>query len=49
MGIDVEIGELVGVFSAAEERVIVLVYAGTALGDPQLTEEALEIPGLRAE
>ena len=43
MGIDVEIGDLVGVYSNANQREIVLVYAGKAFGDPQLTEEALEI------
>jgi ADP-ribose pyrophosphatase YjhB (NUDIX family) len=43
MGIEVAIGELVGVFSHPGEQVIVVVYAGKALGEPRLTEEALEI------
>ena len=34
---------LIGVYSHARERVIVVVYAGKALGTPALTEEALEI------
>lgn len=43
MGIEVEIGPLVGVYSDAREREVVVVYAGRALGVPVLTEEALEI------
>lgn len=43
MGIDVEVGELVGVYSNAGERIVVVAYAARALGSPQTTEEALEV------
>jgi ADP-ribose pyrophosphatase YjhB (NUDIX family) len=43
LGIDVAITELIGVYSHADEPVIVVVYAGSAVGKPVLTEEALEI------
>jgi 8-oxo-dGTP diphosphatase len=43
MGLEVAIGALVGVYSDPREREVVVVYAGKALGEPKLTEEALEI------
>jgi 8-oxo-dGTP diphosphatase len=43
MGLEVAIGALVGVYSDPREREVVVVYAGKALGEPRLTEEALEI------
>lgn len=48
MGIEVEIGELVGVYSHAGERVVVVAYAARALGLPQITEEALEVRAFAA-
>jgi 8-oxo-dGTP diphosphatase len=43
LGIDVEIGELVGVYSNAGDRIIVMAYAARALGTPVTTEEAPEV------
>jgi ADP-ribose pyrophosphatase YjhB (NUDIX family) len=39
----VEITRLVGVYSRADERTVVVVYAATAWGTPSVTEEALEV------
>ena len=41
--IEIELGGLVGVYSRAIDRVMLVVYAATALGDPQPTPEAPEI------
>ncbi len=41
--IDVELGELVGVYSRSDERVVLIVFAATALGEPRTTEEATEV------
>jgi mutator protein MutT len=38
--IDIEIDALVGVYSKPTERVMLVVYAATALGTPQVTDEA---------
>ena len=43
MDLAIELRHLVGVYSRAEDRTVVVVYAATALGTPALTEEALEI------
>jgi 8-oxo-dGTP diphosphatase len=43
LDIDVEIGDLVGVYSSANDRVLVVVYAATTAQEPQTTEEALEV------
>jgi ADP-ribose pyrophosphatase YjhB (NUDIX family) len=45
MEIDVEIDALVGVYSRAEDRVVLVVFAGRALGEPRTTEEATEVRG----
>jgi len=39
----VEITRLVGVYSRAEDRTVVVVYAAAAQGTPSITEEALEV------
>jgi ADP-ribose pyrophosphatase YjhB (NUDIX family) len=39
----VQITQLVGVYSRADERTLVVVYAATAEGTPSRTEEALEV------
>jgi len=39
----VAITHLVGVYSRAEDRTVVVVYAATTQGTPSLTEEALEV------
>jgi ADP-ribose pyrophosphatase YjhB (NUDIX family) len=41
--IDVELGGLVGVYSRADERVVLVVFAARALGVPRETEEATEV------
>jgi mutator protein MutT len=40
---DIELGELVGVYSRAEERVVLVVYAARALGVARETGEATEV------
>jgi hypothetical protein len=39
----VQITRLVGVYSRAEDRTVVVVYAASAQGTPSITEEALEV------
>lgn len=41
--IDVELGGLVGVYSRAEDRVVLVVFAATALGIPHTTDESTEV------
>ena len=48
MEIEVEIDALVGVYSRAEERVVLVVFTGRTLGDPTTTEEATEVRGFAA-
>ena len=43
MDIDIELEGLVGVYSRAEDRVVLVVFAATALGEPRTTEEATEV------
>lgn len=39
----IELGPLVGVYSHAQERVVLIVYRALALGQPALTPEAVEV------
>lgn len=39
----VELTHLIGVYSSAQDRTVVVVYAATTAGTPSLTEEALEV------
>ena len=41
--IAIELGELVGVYSRAEDRVVLIVYRARALGEPRTTPEAAEV------
>jgi ADP-ribose pyrophosphatase YjhB (NUDIX family) len=41
--IDIELGGLVGVYSRADERVVLVVFQARALGTPRTTEEATEV------
>ncbi len=41
--IDVELERLVGVYSRPEDRVVLVVYAARALGEPRTTPEATEV------
>jgi len=43
MEIDIEIGPLVGVYSRATERTVLVVFDATALGVPRETAEASEV------
>jgi len=43
LDIDVELGGLVGVYSRAEDRVVLVVFAATATAEPRTTEEATEV------
>jgi ADP-ribose pyrophosphatase YjhB (NUDIX family) len=43
MEIDVELGGLVGVYSRANERTVLVVFAARALGTPRETGEASEV------
>ena len=41
--IEIEIGPLVGVYSRADDRVVLIVFAAQALGPPRTTPEATEV------
>ncbi len=41
--IEIELGGLVGVYSRAQERTVLVVFAARALGIPRETEEASEV------
>jgi ADP-ribose pyrophosphatase YjhB (NUDIX family) len=43
LGMAVELGALVGVYSRADDRVVLIVYRALALGRPQTTPEAIEV------
>ena len=43
MDIDVELGRLVGVYSRADDRVVLVVFAARALTEPRTTVEAIEV------
>jgi ADP-ribose pyrophosphatase YjhB (NUDIX family) len=43
LAIEIEIDGLVGVYSRASDRIVVVVYAARALGEPCQTDEALEV------
>ena len=41
--LEIELGRLVGVYSRADDRVVLIVYAARALGTPRRTAEATEV------
>lgn len=43
MEIEIDLGGLVGVYSRAQERTVLVVFAARALGTPRETEEASEV------
>ena len=43
LGIAIELGRLVGVYSRADERVVLIVFLARALGEPHTTPEAIEV------
>jgi ADP-ribose pyrophosphatase YjhB (NUDIX family) len=42
-GVEIDLGALVGVYTRADDRVMLVVYRGVARGTPQPTDEAPEI------
>jgi len=48
MGIEIELGGLVGVYSRADDRIALIVYEGRALGVPEALDEALEVRAFAA-
>ncbi len=47
--IEVDLGPLVGVYSRPDDRVVLVVYAARALGEPQTTPEAPEVRAFAPE
>ncbi len=43
LGISIDLGRLVGVYSRAEDRVVLIVFLARALGRPHTTPEATEV------
>jgi 8-oxo-dGTP diphosphatase len=43
LGIAIELGALVGVYSRADDRVVLIVYRALAVGRPRTTPEAVEV------
>jgi ADP-ribose pyrophosphatase YjhB (NUDIX family) len=43
LGLAVELGTLVGVYSRADERVVLIVFRALAVGEPRTTPEAVEV------
>jgi ADP-ribose pyrophosphatase YjhB (NUDIX family) len=43
LGIAIELGRLVGVYSRAEDRVVLIVFLARALGQPHTTPEATQV------
>ncbi|MBV9050246.1 MAG: NUDIX domain-containing protein [Solirubrobacterales bacterium] len=43
LGIAIKLGPLVGVYSCARDRVVLIVYRALALGQPETTPEAVEV------
>jgi 8-oxo-dGTP diphosphatase len=49
LGIEIELGRLVGTYSRADERVVLIVFEAFALGEPRTTPEAVEVRAFTAE
>lgn len=43
MEVDIELGALIGVYSRATERTVLVVFAARALGTPRETDEASQV------
>jgi ADP-ribose pyrophosphatase YjhB (NUDIX family) len=43
LGIAIELGPLVGVYSRSQDRVVLIVFRAMALGRPHTTSEAIEV------
>lgn len=48
MELEIELGALVGVYSRVDDRIVLVVYAARALGEPRTTEEATEVRAFAA-
>jgi ADP-ribose pyrophosphatase YjhB (NUDIX family) len=48
LGIAIELGELLGVYSRAGDRIVLIVYRAVALGTPTTTPEAIEVRAFTA-
>jgi len=49
LDITIDLGELVGVYSRADDRVVLVVFAATTRGEPRTTEEATEVQAFKPE
>jgi 8-oxo-dGTP diphosphatase len=49
LGVEALIGALVGVYSRADDRVVIIVFEARLRGTPRPTEEALEVRAFAAE
>lgn len=47
--VDIELGRLVGVYSRADDRVALVVFAATTTQEPRTTAEATEVRGFAAD
>jgi ADP-ribose pyrophosphatase YjhB (NUDIX family) len=43
LGMAIELGDLVGVYSRPDDRVVLIVYRALALGEPRTSPEAIEV------
>ena len=43
LGIAIELGSLVGIYSRADSRIVLIVYAARTTDKPRTTEEAIEV------
>ena len=49
LGLAIELGPLVGVYSRDDERVVLIVYRALAIGRPRTTPEAVEVRAFTRE
>ena len=49
LAIEVELGELVGVYSRGDDRIVLIVFAAEALGEPRTTPAATEVRAFAAD
>lgn len=43
LAMEIDLGPIVGIYSRADERVVLMVFSAVALGEPQTTPEATEV------
>jgi ADP-ribose pyrophosphatase YjhB (NUDIX family) len=49
LAIEIELGRLVGTYSRADDRVVLIVFEALALGQPRTTPEAVEVRAFSPE